>query len=76
MLMGCKISGPRRTFRYRVWKLIKTAQVYLGLKSRKEAELELRLFVLEAEFEDALREAYEEIFGMLKAEAQQTSRSS
>jgi len=72
-----KRRDPQKTLKYRWMKLVKILQVLLGLKSRREAELELELFVLDIELEYALLDAFREIFGvMLKAEAQQTSRSS
>jgi len=63
---------PRKTFRYRWLKFVKTLQVLLGLKSRREAELELELFVHDIELEYALFDAFKEVMDLTReAEAEE-----
>jgi len=59
-----KRRDPRKTLKYRWLKFVKAIQVGLGLKSRMEADVELRLFVLEAELEYTLFDAFKEVMDL------------
>jgi len=55
------ITDPRKSVKYRFKRFVKSVQVFLGLKSRERAEIELRIEFLEEMFVNAMIEAYTEI---------------
>jgi len=53
--------NPRKAFRFKLWKLAMLLQAYLGLKDRREVEVEIRLAKLETEFNALFAEVLSEL---------------
>jgi len=68
------ITDPRKSVKYRFKRFVKSVQVFLGLKSREKAEIELRIEFLEEMFVKAMAEAYTEIAERLVREGRNVDK--
>ncbi|ADM28752.1 hypothetical protein Igag_1960 [Ignisphaera aggregans DSM 17230] len=67
-------TDPRKSVKYRFKRFVKNIQVFLGLKSKERAEIELRIEFLEEMFVNAMIEAYTEITERLVKEGKNVDK--
>jgi len=67
-------TDPRKSVKYRFKRFVKNIQVFLGLKSRERAEIELRIEFLEEMFVNAMIDAYTEITERLVKEGKNVNK--